>query len=181
MVKIAINRKQLIIFIVIIVCVAVVARVYLTLPRPITTYNLDGLEFKFRADLRQANNIPVYPDEEAIRDIIWNPEIQTLTIAYVNSSDNTIVAANAFEITYKLKLIYLILNLDVNITGEEVNSYSNLTATSENPIIALIPPIFTSETLVKVEDNIIYIKAKTYEEFDLTTVKVLMVALNISV
>lgn len=171
----------MIISFVIAICVAGITIAYLKIPKPITTYNLDGLKFRFRADLRKANNILVYPDEETIRNIIWNPEIQNLTIVYVNSSDNAIVAVNAFEITYKLKLIYFFLNYDINITGKEIESYDELAATSENPVIALIPPVFSNETLVKVKDNIIYIKAKTYEEFDLATVKFLMGALGISV
>lgn len=135
---------------------------------------------KFSTDLKKANAVPVYPNNDTVYDILWNLELKNLTIAYVNSSDNSKVAVEAFDITYKMQLAYLMFGLDVGIKGEEIYSYENLSAARENPVIALVPPVFSNETLVKAEDNVIFIKAKSYEDFDLATTKFLMVALAIN-
>jgi hypothetical protein len=179
--KTTINKKQLIIPILILVVLAGIILIFLTSSRPITTYNLGGIKLVFRVDLRQANTIPVYPDEDAIQTIIWNPKIRNLTIVYVNSSDISLVQVEAIEISYKMTLAYLSFNFDTKIIGRELYSFDNLTATPEYPIIALVPPSFSNETLVKTMGNVIYIKGNTSKDFDLATAKFIMSALNITI
>ncbi|MEM5807648.1 MAG: hypothetical protein QW818_00780 [Candidatus Aenigmatarchaeota archaeon] len=180
------NKKQKFILIVIVSLVAVFGSTglityYITSPKPITKYNFYGAELKFRHDLREAKNISVYPDEETILNAIWNPDIINVSIAYVNSSDNSIVAVNAFEITFKLGVGYSRFNWFINFVPMEVESFENLKGSKENLIIALIPPSQSKETKVKLEDNVIYITGKTNKELDLATMKFLMSALNITV
>jgi hypothetical protein len=128
----------------------------------------------------------VYPDNVTIYDMMWNYEVENISIAYVNSSDNSKVMVEAFEITYKMELAYqhiAQLNnayIDVKFNDRVVNSYDNISATPSNPVIALVPPLFSNETVVMEKDNVIYIKGKTMEEFDMATVKFLMVALAIN-
>jgi hypothetical protein len=38
---------------------------------PIYSVNYDKIELKFRADLREANKIPVYPNESYIYELLW--------------------------------------------------------------------------------------------------------------
>jgi len=177
--RISISRKQILIFFIILLAAGAVFLLDYFLPK--YTYNFHGIQMKFSTDLKKANSIAIYPNNDTVYDILWNLELRNLTIAYVNSSDNGKVAVEAFDITYKLKWAYLMFGLDIGISGEEIDSYENLSATRDNPVISLIPPVFSNETLVEAEDNIIYIKARSYEDFDLATTKFLMAALSINI
>jgi hypothetical protein len=90
---------------------------------------------------------------------------------------------NKLAIAYKLRFGYI-----PNFNVVNVTSYENLTATSNNSKIALIHPIYSNVTLVRLEDNVIYIQGKSatsekeqLRNFDLAVVKFLMVALGIKV
>lgn len=178
--KIVISRKMLIISFAILFGIVLLGLLYKFIPKPITSYNFYGTEFHFRADLRDANKILVEPNNQAIHEIVWSHNITNISIAYVDSEDNEYVAVQAFEVTYKLMRAYGKFNIRKNISAIEVNSYDNLKGTEETLIIALVPPVFSNETIVRVEDNVVYIKAKSYKEFDLATIKFLMSALNIT-
>ena len=128
----------------------------------------------------------MYPDNETIYNMLWDFALDNITIVYVNSSDNNKVQLEAFEIVYKMTLAYqhiAYLNnvyKDIPFGSRVVDSYENLSGTPSNPLIALVPPVLSNETVVMEKDNVIYIKGKTMEEFDLATVKFLMVALAIN-
>ena len=153
---------------------------------PLTIYNFYGINIPFRADLYKANDIPLYPNNETINNMLWNLYIENLTIVWINSSDNSKVGVEGAEIALKMGLAYAHMSrvsgipLSIGFNGEEINSYENLSSTPNNIIIALIPPILSNETVVNAVDNVIYIKGKTFEEFDLATIKFLMVALGIN-
>lgn len=185
--KISISTKHLIIwFFVLLVVLSSVYIIYQFAPKHATIYNFFGIEIPFRADIYKANIISVYPDNETIYNMLWDYRLQNITIVFVNSSDNGKVAVEAFEITHKMTIAYQhIGNLnnvyfDIGFNGREVDSYENLSANSSNIVIALVPPILSNDTLVEEKNNVIYIKGKTMEDFDLATVKFLMVALAIN-
>jgi hypothetical protein len=147
--------------------------------RPIYTINYGGIILNFRADLREANKVPVYPNESLIHEILWDPEIKNVTIVFMNTTDVSLTAIQAFEIAYKLTIAYKMHNYFVTISAKEVNSFENLSASKENPFIALAPPSISNETLIETENNVIFIKAKTNKEFDLAAVKLMIIALEI--
>ena len=184
--KISISGKHVTVFFLIILVAGGVYIIYRYIPKHTTTYNFFGIEIPFRVDIDKANNIPVYPDNETIYNIMWDSQVENITIAYVNSSENNKVAVEAFEITSKMKIAYQHIGylngvyLDRSFNGKEVDSYENISATPFNPVIVLIPPILSNDTLVMANNNVIYIKGTTMENFDLATVKFLMVALAIN-
>jgi hypothetical protein len=186
--KISISKEAIIVILVVVIGIASVYIIYHFYPSPTDTksYNFFGIRIPFRTDLYKANNISVYPDNETVYNMLWGPQLKNITIVWVNSSENNMVTVEAFEITYKMNLAYKHIgnlngvNINVVFNHMEVSSYDNLTATENNPIIAIVPPIFSNETAVRAENNVIYIKGKTFEEFDLATVKFLMVALAIN-
>lgn len=181
--KVSIQKKHLtVILIILAIGIAIFSFSYLfrgPLEEP-NVYYFNGVRMLFRANLKDAVDIPVYPDNDTVFNTLWNFELKNLTIAFVNSSDNSIVAVEAFEVTNKMKLAYLMYGFEIGIKGKNVTSYENLSGSKENVVIALIPPVFSNETLVEVKDYIIYIKAKSYEEFDLATIRFLMAALAIT-
>lgn len=191
MARISIERKHIFVFLLVVIIVAVGILIYkFHESRPLTTYtyyvydnygNRYGIPMAFRADLRKADNVSVYPDVSSIYNIVWNENTKNITIAFVNSSDNGLVATDAFEIAYKLGTIFKVYNMTTNFTANVISSYDNITANESYPVIALIPPSMTNSTSVLAMNNIIYIQGNTTEGFDLATIKFLMSALEIKV
>jgi hypothetical protein len=163
------------------VVAAAISYNFLFSDKPVTKYTFQGVELSFRDDLRLAKNITLAPSEEAILYTIWNPDVQSISIVYMNTTDNQFTAVNAFEVAFKLNVAYGQFSWFVNFTGKEVESFDNLNATDENLVIVMVPPSLALETSVELQRNIIYIKGKTPQEFDLATIKFIMAALNITV
>ncbi len=175
------GKRQLVFLAFLLIATIAIAGLTYTESKPVTRYEFQGVELSFRDDLRLAKNISVYPDEKTILDMIWDPEIQNITIAFVDSSDNQLTAVNAFEITYKLNVAYNQFGWVVNFNGEEVESFTDLSGSVENIVIALVPPSLAADTGVELNSHTVYIKGKTQKDFDLATIKFLMSALNITV
>lgn len=154
-------------------------------PKPITTWNFYGVVLNFRADLREASKIPVYPSEDVVNTEIMNPLVKNITIVFIPSApkENSYYALEAFEITKTIYYGYRTLEYEMpNFTTMNVSSYENLPGKIQNPIIALVAPAYSNETAVVVDPgHIVFIKAKSLQEFDLVTVKFLMSALRIRI
>lgn len=178
-INIKLNKKTiiLIISIAIILSSVLIAMFMYTQYQPLTNYNYNGLILNFRADLREAKKLPVYPNESYITDILWLPFIENITIIYKNSTDMGLVGVEAFEIAYKLNIGYQMANHPIHIEAQEVKSFDSLP--QNNPYVVLIPPSSTNETRIEVDENLIIIRGKTTEEFDLAVEKFLIVALGI--
>jgi len=135
---------------------------------------------QFRANLREASKVAVYPNESSIKSIFYNPAIKTVYICFKNTTQNSLVAVEAWEISYKLKTFYLLVGLPVDFKGQEVSSYSQ-EGNSTSPVIVLIPPVDANETAVRAGNYTVYISGKDMHSFDLATEKFLMVVLDIKV
>jgi hypothetical protein len=191
MARISIERKHIFVFLLVVIVAAVTILIYkFHESTPLTTYtyyvhdnygNRYGIPMVFRADLRKASNVSIYPDASTVYNIIWNENTKNITIAFVNSSDNGLVATDAFEIAYKLGMIFKVYNMTTNFTANVISSYDNITANESYPVIVLIPPSMTNNTSVLAANNVIYIQGNTTEEFDLATIKFLMSVLDIKV
>ncbi len=176
-IKLKLSKNSLIFLLALILVFLIV---FLFLPKltyqPLTTLNFKGVLLQFRADLREANKIEA--DEESIRNILWNRNLKNVTIVFTNSSDLDLVGVEAFEISYKLRLAYLLEGYNVEIKGKQVEDLSSLDSLPK-PSIVLIPPSLSNKTSIEVKDSIIIISGKDKKEFDLTTVKFLIIALNL--
>jgi len=158
-------------------------------PKPIKTWDYRGMTLTFRTDLRKADKVPVYPGETEVYLDTMHPLAKNVTIAFKDAGEGEYgyYATEAFEITYKMKLAYIHLvgseegstskvpNFDV----EAVKEYANLPGKIQNPIIALVHPIYANETAVRNEGHVTYISGKSYEDLDLATTKFLMIVLGI--
>ncbi len=159
----------------------------------------------FRADLFEANKTVVYPDEDAIKNVLLNPGVYKITIAYIpNETENANYLASSFEITNKLGLVYrsyfnekpsvfkdedgsscmlffqekqtkCFKSLPVNLTGD-------LVSTDVEPAILLLGPSRTNQTGVTVKGNLIILEGKdfsqvnrNYNDLDLVVDKMLLV------
>lgn len=61
----------------------------------------------FRSNLREAEKIPVYPNEEAVYNVLMNPVVRKIYISYIpNDTENSFYFASSFELTNKLSIIF---------------------------------------------------------------------------
>jgi hypothetical protein len=199
--KVRVTRERAILFasiLIIIILVALlfqqvkllVALLIQQIKFPLYSLNYHGMKISFRINLRDAKDVKVYPSENAVRDEIMNQFVDNITIVYKpNESINSHYAVEVFEIVNKLAVAYrLKFGYIPNFNVVNVTSYENLTGSSSNPKIALVHPIYSNETSVRLDNHVIYIQGQNatswqdqLKNFDLATVKFLMVALGIRI
>lgn len=159
-------------------------------PEPITSLIYMDQIINFRADLREADKIPVYPGETEVYLDTIHPLVDDITIAFKDAgeSDNPLYIVEEIEIVTKMSVAYRKMLLGYPGKTEEdmpgfdalpVEQYANLPGKIQNPIIALVHPKYANETAIRNEGHVTYISGKTKEELDLATVKFLMIVLDI--
>lgn len=148
--------------------------------QPIKKIVYFNVPMEFREDLRLAKNISVIPNEDSIRRIFWNRGLKKITIAILNSTNQTsLIGVEAYEITFKLTTFYTIKRMNVEIKGREISEAHEISGDSSNPVIVIIPPELANETSVRVEDYNVYISGKSLKELDLATIKFIMTVLHL--
>ncbi|MEM5766185.1 MAG: hypothetical protein QW423_00910 [Candidatus Aenigmatarchaeota archaeon] len=190
-VKLSLTRGRTIVLASLLLLALLAITLYPYISFPIRSINYLGVNMNFRANLRDAKDVLVYPNEELVREEIMNQFIENITIVFKPGEDNVnshyvlevFEIVNKLAIAYKLRFAYI-----PNFNVVNVTSYENIRGTKDNPIIALIHPIYSNETVVKIEDHVIYIQGNNarnsmgqLKNFDLATVKFLMVALDIKI
>ena len=184
---IELTKNQITFIAAISIVIIVVAYAYFYIPRPIYDYEYRGAPLKFRADLREANKVPVYPNDAVLYYEIRGGIPRNLTIVFMPvEGENSIYSAEGFEISYKLGLMNKILGKELAIDAKNISSYQHLPGKIQHPIVALVHPRFANETAVRLDGHVIYISglpsndpANPYKNLDLATVKFLMVILGI--
>jgi hypothetical protein len=160
--------------------------------KPVTVLDYNGIVIGFRQNIREAANVPLYPNnvsdpDQYLRIGLIKPMVTNVTIVFknVNSTENAYYSVEGFEIVGKLKLAYEALNppVEPNFKAIEVGSYDNLPGKLQNPIIALISPANANETSVRFDPvaHVVYIQGTTYKNLDLATIRFLLAALDIQV
>lgn len=149
----------------------------------------EGDDRHFRANLFEANKTPVYPNESAIEDVLLNPDIYKIYIAYIpNDNENSYYLASSFELTIKLGLVYRHYLIEQPSTFKDadnsscllfseaskaicfrsfpINSTSELAPTPAEPVILLRGPSGSTKTAVTVSNNLITIEGKDFSQVD---------------
>lgn len=162
----------------------------------------------FRANLDIATDVPVLPNEKALLDVLLNPDVYQINIAFFpNETENSFYFATSFEISNKLTIIYS------NIIGSQItpfetedgstcimfqpsraikcfrslpiNSTDDLLPTPIEPVILLLGPSQSNKTAVTVERSLITLEGESFEEIDrdytdldLATDKMLLVLMD---
>lgn len=203
-VKLSIEKGTLVLFGVVAVIVAGSIFAYMYYQKnlaPVIFADFEGVDLPFRVDLRQAQKIEVTPNEETLRLMIDKPPVvrtpdgvtsfrQTLrnvTIVFktVPTDNNGWYSVQTTEIIKKMTLLYKgKYGVDLKFEVREVESYDGLRGSNRAPVIALIHPHIANGTYVeadKVGDVIKIHGGDTLKDFDLATVKFMMVALNVTV
>ncbi len=148
--------------------------------RPVKMVYYSGKPFFFRDDVKVAKRIEVYPDEKTLHDLFWNPDIKNITILFnPNVTESGYYYVETFELTYKLHSMYMLNGIKKNFNAVDVNTYENITSSSDVLKIVLVHPQLTDKTLVEGHDNVIYIHGKNYRDFDLATIKTILIAMGV--
>ena len=188
--KINISRRIVLIAAILLVLAGYVSYQIFFAPKPITSWDYGGRVLHFRADLREADKVPVYPGEMQVYLDTMHPLAKNVTIVYKDTGDDEYYSVEAFEITYKMKIAYMnLVGTDIEgktskvptFNAEAVDQYANLPGKIQNPIIALVHPVYANETAVRNEGHVTYISGETFEQLDLATVKFLMIVLGIDI
>jgi len=150
-----------------------------------------GILLNFRANLDEAENISIHPDEKTLRDVLLNSNLEEIGIAYIdNETENAFYLAASYELAYKLTIINkYYFNKVKFIDSIPINSTSDAfdMAKEEKPIILLLGPSKTNSTGVETFSNghVIIAKGKsfaevnrTYTDLDLAVDKILLVLMK---
>jgi len=152
-----------------------------------------GIKINFRANLDEAQKIPVYPDEKGLIFTLLDNNVKEIGIAYIpNDTENAFYAAASYELTFKLTVINkyyfdqvkYIDSIPVNSTEEAFNISNNT-----RPIIMLLGPSNANSTSVNVNGYLIIAQGKSfgetnekpYTDLDLAVDKILLVLMNTSI
>jgi len=147
----------------------------------------------FRANLNEAEKISVYPSEESIKNLLLDPKVYKVRIAYFpNETENSYYFASSFEITIKLGIIFrhkfqgnqpvsifteddesscLLFHLGMSVKcfkSLPINSTDELVSTDVEPVILLLGPSHANQTAVTIEHHLITLEGKSFEEVDRT-------------
>lgn len=127
-----------------------------------------GLTLNFRANLNEAEKVPVYPNETVLRDVILNNNVEEIGIAFIpNETENAYYLAASYDLAYKITVVNkYYFNTVKSINSIPVNSSLEalFLATSKRPIIMLVGPSKTNSTLVNVAGYFITAQGKSFEE-----------------
>jgi len=200
------------IYIIIIVAIIAIAFIFLLnnldfFRDPYSLY-YEGDVRHFRANLFEAEKIPVYPNENAIKDVLLNPEVYKIYIAFFpNETENAFYLASSFEVTNKLGIVYrhyykgqtgsfkdedgsscLLFFENEQIKcfkSLPINSTDDLVPTKIEPVILLLGPSYANQTAVTVDSNLIILEGKDFSEInrkytdlDLSVDKMLLVLMK---
>lgn len=147
----------------------------------------------FRSDLLKADQVNVYPDEDAIKNVLFNESVKRVRIAYIpNDTENIYYLVDTFEIGNaakgKLTMIYdYKFNKTVEMQSFPVNTTDEAKAFSSplGPIILLLGPSHANETSITVNESLIIIQGKSFDEtnrkytdLDLAVDKMLLVLMG---
>jgi len=188
--KIELTKNQLIFIFAVAVLIVTLYLADVYIPKPIYSYDYYGIPLNFRADLREAEKVPIYPNDAVLYYELRGGLAKNITIVFIPiEGDNGIYSANGFEISFKLGFLFNnLLNRNVTIDAKNITSYANLPGKIQHPIIALVHPKFANETSVRLDGHVIFISglpsndvSNLYRNFDLATVRFLMNILDIKV
>ena len=153
------------------------------------TRNVGGVDLHFRANLNEAANVSVYPNEAALRSVLLNTGVESIGVAYIpNDTENAFYLADSYELAYKITIINkyffnrtkLVDSIPVN---SSLDAFSQ--ASPQRPVIMLFGPSQTNATRIVVSGSFVSIQGasldevnRTYTDLDLATDKLLLVLIG---
>jgi hypothetical protein len=154
-----------------------------------TVMDFAGMTIHFRANLDEARHVQVYPNETSLKYTLLNNEVEGIGIAYIPSAtENSFFLAASVELAYKLTVVNkYYFNITKSIESIPVNSSLEALsmASSRRPVIMLMGPSQTNQTIVNAAGSFITVQGnsfdesnRTYNDLDLATDKLLLVLMK---
>lgn len=180
--KIKMKLRQLFILTIFVILIFTCYKLYLFL-RPVKVVYYKNTLYEFRDNIKAADKVSVYPDEDTIHNLFWDTKIKNTSIVFkpMDPRTNGYYSVEAFELTYKLSSIYNLENFKRNFNAQQIESYEDITSEETVLKIILVPPSLSEKTYVKAEDNKIYIYGEDFRGLDLATIKTILVAMGIEI
>lgn len=143
----------------------------------------NGNVYSFREDVRIANKTPVFPDEAALRERFLDNNLTNITILFVPGSDkiNAYYSVWGIEIGFKLTQLYNSVGYvtgEANIYAEETETVDNITSEPANLKIILVPIDPNGENKVVVDENRVYLHAKSVKGMEYSVIKTILSVLG---
>jgi len=148
-----------------------------------------GITFNFRANLNEAEKVPVYPNEQAVKDLLLSKNVNKIALAYIDNPDeNGYYAVTGFEFSYKMIIINRALfgepkDIEVyNVSSiEEARNLSDRIV----PVVMFLGPSLANKTAITVENSIVFVEGKElyvddrlYTDLDLATDKLILILMS---
>jgi len=187
--RVKITKKNVSVLL-IVVLLAFFAYILYNYLQPIIEINYGNVILGFREDLREAEKVPITPDEIAFNREFINSLVENVTIVFKPTNDETesFYSIEAFEIVNKLYYGYRRINHIPNFQTRNVTSYEGVFGGIKNPVIILVHPKYGNETSVKLDFHTAIISAKNddnpnvaLKNFDLATERFIIAALGINI
>jgi len=191
--KFKMNLKRIVLILIIIFLIFLAYNLY-NYFKPVKVIYHKGIKYEFRDDVKEAYKISVYPDEEILHKLFWNVDISNISILFKPLDPRTIgyYQVEAFELTYKLTLMYKTIPYTIaridsqaqpvfmsrNFNAQPIETYENITRENDVLKIILVPPEIANETYVRAGGNKVFIYGKDFRDFDLATIKTILVAMD---
>lgn len=156
-------------------------------PFPTNEWTYKGQKFSFRENIKEANNVPVSPNCQAIFNSFNNPYINNLTIYFKNDpQDFDLFRVEVIELSYKITAYSIIgtksLQFDkISVASAQWNLTDYPKGSPAHPRIYLIGPTSATENSVKMENFSITVQGRNLKELDLATIKTMMCIFGIKV
>jgi len=170
--------KRLMILLLLVVLVAGCTQ---TTSEPVHDIEFGDRTLHFRADLNEANKVPVIPDENELFLLLANPFVEKMRIYFIPSEMNGYYSVAGYEMTYKLVTIHKSLNGKViQIEAVPINSTDEITASEIEPAIFMKMPANNTAVIVEENNYIVNVfgnstlEDKTYSGLDLAADKLLL-------
>lgn len=143
----------------------------------------------FRANLIEAEKVPVYPDSNSLRNVFLGNNVSKINIYYIEGAENGFYGTSGMEFTIKMGLIYKYYNGGEGYTFgdgnrenclyfykteksvcfdiEALKSADNISGIKSSPssiAVLLLGPPFSSKTAVTANNYTVTVEGRSFDE-----------------
>jgi hypothetical protein len=131
------------------------------------TVYFEGYELHLRAPFEKANQTPIYPDEDSLKSLFFNENLEKITIVIIsNDTINGYYGVVSYGLAYKLPIIIKQKTgktITVEAMGVNNTEEAKALSTPETPVIMLLHPTLSNRTAVTIENNTIFLEGESLE------------------
>jgi len=154
-------------------------------PFSVTCLSYREVIYNFRTNLKDAQKVPALPDDASINSEFSSNEVQNITIAYKpDPIEIKYITLEAVEVVNKLKLFYLSFpnrSSDVTFNVIQLNTFNNVTGTSENPVVVIKGLSQSTGNQVSFTNHVVTIEGRSLSELDSATERFVLAVFGVKI